>query len=79
MRKLVLPKIIEFEPSAILVSAGFDIHRCDKINSGFVGLYEHDFEFISHSIMTIKDILDSSILFKENGSRVKIINVLEGG
>jgi acetoin utilization deacetylase AcuC-like enzyme len=79
MRKFIVTKIIEFEPSAIMVSAGFDIHRNDRINNGFIGLYEKDFEFIAQSMMTVKDVLDNSPAYKDNNVRVKIISVLEGG
>ena len=37
MRDVVLPRVARFKPDLILISAGFDAHKKDCINMGYIG------------------------------------------
>jgi hypothetical protein len=39
-RRAIFPRLMEFNPDLILISAGFDAHKKDAMASGFVGLIE---------------------------------------
>jgi hypothetical protein len=47
-RTNILPNLREFDPDLIFISAGFDAHRKDTMNFGYVGMVEDDYE--SHCI-----------------------------
>ncbi len=36
-RDKILPAVADFKPDIIIVSAGFDAHRKDFMNSGYIG------------------------------------------
>lgn len=62
-----LPRLTEFEPEMIFISAGFDAHREDDL--GQMGLVESDYVYITRRLM---DVADASA-----GGRV--VSSLEGG
>ncbi len=68
-RKTVLPHLREFDPDLIFISAGFDAHRRDTMNFGYVGMVEDDYEWITEQLVKIANTCC-------NG---RIISVLEGG
>lgn len=62
-----IPRLEEFQPEMIFISAGFDAHREDDM--GQLGLTEQDFAWITQRI---KDIA-------KRYSKGRIVSVLEGG
>jgi acetoin utilization deacetylase AcuC-like enzyme len=62
-----MPRLEEFKPQMVFISAGFDAHREDEL--GQLGLVEADYEWITRRI---KDIAD-----RHSGGR--IVSCLEGG
>ena len=49
----ILPKLVDFNPDFILISAGFDAHKKDEINGGYVALNEHDYEWVTRQIVQV--------------------------
>ena len=62
-----LPRLNEFEPQMIFVSAGFDAHREDGL--GQMGLVEADYTYITERLMEVAE--------RHAGGR--IVSSLEGG
>jgi len=71
MRDLVeamwMPRLEEFKPQMIFISAGFDAHREDEL--GQLGLVEADYEWLTRRIKAVAD--------RHAGGR--IVSCLEGG
>jgi acetoin utilization deacetylase AcuC-like enzyme len=63
----ILPRILEFAPDLIILSAGFDAHRRDPL--GNINLVEADFAWVTRKLMEIAQ--------RRCGGR--IVSVLEGG
>lgn len=53
-RQEILPKLVKFKPDLILVSAGFDAHKKDTINFGYIGLLEEDYEWVTHQLVQVR-------------------------
>jgi acetoin utilization deacetylase AcuC-like enzyme len=68
-RNEVFPKLEEFQPDLILISAGFDAHRRDELNHGHVQLEEPDYEWFTQSIVRISNKCCPG----------RVVSVLEGG
>jgi hypothetical protein len=68
-RKIILPRLKDFEPDIIFISAGFDAHRKDTMNFGYVGMVEEDYEWLTEQIVKVANSCC-------NG---RIVSVLEGG
>lgn len=68
-RKKIFPHLRDFDPDLIFISAGFDGHRRDTMNFGYVGLVEEDYEWITEQLVKIANTCC-------NG---RVISVLEGG
>lgn len=68
-RKSVLPRLREFDPDIIFISAGFDAHRKDTMNFGYVGMVEDDYEWVTEQIVKVANSCC-------NG---RVVSVLEGG
>ena len=64
---VILPKLQEFGPDLIVISAGFDAHKLDPLAN--LNLSEDDFGWATHRIMEIADLRSAG----------KVISVLEGG
>lgn len=66
---IVLPRLREFQPDFMFISAGFDAHFKDAINGGFCGATEHDYEWITQQLVAIAN----------ECCEGRIVSVLEGG
>ena len=67
INKIWIPRLQEFKPQLIVISAGFDAHREDDL--GQMGLVEDDYVWITQQLMAIaKQYCDG-----------KIVSCLEGG
>jgi len=62
-----LPRLEEFKPQMVFVSAGFDAHREDEL--GQLGLVEADYEWITRQIKAVA----------ERHASGRIVSCLEGG
>jgi acetoin utilization deacetylase AcuC-like enzyme len=71
IRKLIethwVPRLDEFKPELIFISAGFDAHREDEL--GQLGLVEADYEWMTR---LLKDLADRH-------AQGRIVSCLEGG
>jgi acetoin utilization deacetylase AcuC-like enzyme len=63
----ILPRIDEFEPNLIIISAGFDAHRRDPLAN--LNLDEEDFAWATHQVKAIA----------EEHCSGRIVSLLEGG
>lgn len=68
-RKKILPHLRDFDPDIIFISAGFDAHKKDSMNFGYVGMVEDDYEWVTGELVKIANTCC-------NG---RIVSVLEGG
>ncbi|CAH0515551.1 unnamed protein product [Peronospora belbahrii] len=68
-RDRILPKLRDFNPDLIFLSAGFDAHKKELVNWGYVSLLEQDYEWL---VRHIKQVANTCC----NG---RLISVLEGG
>lgn len=68
-RNTIFPRLREFEPDIIFISAGFDAHKKDTMNFGYVGMVEDDYEWVTEQLVGIANSCC-------NG---RIVSVLEGG
>ncbi len=62
-----MPRLEEFRPQMIFISAGFDAHREDDL--GQLGLVESDYEWITQRIKAVAD----------RHAKGRIVSCLEGG
>ncbi|KAI9982316.1 hypothetical protein PInf_008231 [Phytophthora infestans] len=68
-RDRILPKLREFNPDLIFLSAGFDAHKKELVNWGYVSLLEQDYEWlVSHVKRVANSCCDG-----------RLVSVLEGG
>lgn len=65
--QIILPRLNEFEPDMIFISAGFDAHKADEISS--INLLENDFYWITEQLVKVA----------EKTAKGRVISVLEGG
>jgi hypothetical protein len=68
-RKNVIPALLDFNPDMIFISAGFDAHRKDTMNFGYVGMIEEDYEWLTEQLVKVANTCC-------NG---RVVSVLEGG
>jgi len=68
-RKKILPMLRDFDPDIIFISAGFDAHKKDSMNFGYVGMVEDDYEWVTEQLVRMANTCC-------NG---RIVSVLEGG
>jgi len=68
-RKTILPHLVQFKPDIIFISAGFDAHKRDNMNFGYVGMIEEDYEWLTEQLVKVANSCC-------NG---RIVSVLEGG
>lgn len=68
-RKSVIPSLLEFDPDMIFISAGFDAHRRDTMNFGYVGMIEEDYEWLTEQLVKVANTCC-------NG---RVVSALEGG
>jgi acetoin utilization deacetylase AcuC-like enzyme len=62
-----IPRLEEFKPEMVFISAGFDAHREDDL--GQLGLVEADYAWITQRLVDIAD----------RYSKGRIVSCLEGG
>lgn len=67
MREGILPRIAEFQPDLLLISAGFDAHRRDPLAQ--INLQEEDFAWATEQLMEIA----------ANSCDGRVVSLLEGG
>jgi acetoin utilization deacetylase AcuC-like enzyme len=65
--QVILPRLREFRPDLIVISAGFDAHRRDPLAN--LQLVEADFGWVTRQIMAVAD----------TSAQGRIVSVLEGG
>lgn len=65
----IFPRLLKFKPDIILISAGFDAHKKDLINSGYISLLEEDFEWVTTHLTRIAN----------SCCEGRVVSVLEGG
>lgn len=65
----ILPALFDFNPDLILISAGFDAHKRDDINMGYIGVDEVDFHWLTKELVKISN----------SCCEGKLVSVLEGG
>ena len=63
----ILPRVEDFSPDLIVISAGFDAHRLDPLAN--LNFSEADFGWATRKIMEIADLRSAG----------RIVSVLEGG
>lgn len=68
-RKKILPHLVEFDPDMIFISAGFDGHKRDGMNFGYVGMIEDDYEWVTEQLVKVAN----------SCCQGRIVSVLEGG
>lgn len=68
-RDHIFPRIATFQPDLVLISAGFDAHRKDTINAGYIALGEEDFVWVTEHLL----------LLAEEHCAGRVVSVLEGG
>ena len=68
-RDKILPAVANHKPDLILISAGFDAHAKDDMNSGYIGLLECDYEWVTGELVKIAN----------KHAEGRIVSVLEGG
>ncbi|MCY4462659.1 MAG: histone deacetylase family protein [Albidovulum sp.] len=67
LENVIIPKLNDFAPDLIIISAGFDAHRRDPLAS--IDLEEDDFSWATHVICDIADA----------HSQGRVVSTLEGG
>jgi hypothetical protein len=68
-RQDILPRLREFDPDIIFISAGFDGHKKDSMNFGYIGMVEDDYEWVTEQL----------VLSAKTCCNGRIVSVLEGG
>jgi acetoin utilization deacetylase AcuC-like enzyme len=65
--QVILPRLRDFRPDLIVISAGFDAHMRDPLAN--LNLLEGDFGWVTRAIMTVAD----------QSAQGRVVSVLEGG
>jgi acetoin utilization deacetylase AcuC-like enzyme len=68
-RQEIFPSLMEFKPDMIFISAGFDAHKKDTINSGYIALVEEDFDWVTQGLVRVAN----------SCCEGRIVSALEGG
>lgn len=68
-REEIFPRLNAFAPDLIFISAGFDAHKKDSINSGYISLVEEDFDWVTKHLIRIAN----------SHCQGRIVSALEGG
>lgn len=69
LRSRAFPRISEFRPDIIFISAGFDSHEKDNVGCGFGKFIEFDFSWITKELQRLANLHCEG----------RIVSVLEGG
>jgi acetoin utilization deacetylase AcuC-like enzyme len=65
----IFPRIAAFKPDMIFISAGFDAHRKDTINSGYISLVEEDYDWATTHLARLAN----------THCEGRVVSALEGG
>uniref|UniRef100_A0A7S2DAK1 Histone deacetylase domain-containing protein n=1 Tax=Octactis speculum TaxID=3111310 RepID=A0A7S2DAK1_9STRA len=68
-RRTILPRLVEFNPDLIMVSAGFDAHKKDSMACNFIGLIEDDYAWVTSQLIRVANTCCGG----------RIVSTLEGG
>jgi hypothetical protein len=68
-RNEIFPRLMTFQPDMIFISAGFDAHKKDLINSGYISLVEEDYEWVTTQLIRIANSCCDG----------RVVSALEGG
>lgn len=68
-RDKILPAVADFRPDLILISAGFDAHRKDELNCGFIGVTERDYYWLTRQLVSLASTICGG----------RLVSALEGG
>jgi hypothetical protein len=68
-RSEIFTRLMKFKPDMIFISAGFDAHKKDTINGGYISLVEEDFDWVTSNLVKVANTCC-------NG---RIVSALEGG
>ena len=68
-REEIFPRIMTFQPDMIFISAGFDAHKKDTLNGGYVALVEEDFEWVTANLLKVAN----------SCCEGRVVSALEGG
>jgi acetoin utilization deacetylase AcuC-like enzyme len=68
-REHIFPRLMEFRPDCIFLSAGFDAHRKDEINGGYIALVEEDYDWVTANLIRIANTVCDG----------RVVSALEGG
>jgi acetoin utilization deacetylase AcuC-like enzyme len=60
-RNTILPYLVEFNPDIIFISAGFDAHKRDTMNFGYIGMIEEDYEWVTEQLVKVSLLLKISL------------------
>ena len=52
-RDEIFPRLMALKPDMIFISAGFDAHKKDVINSGYISLVEEDFDWVTQGLVRV--------------------------
>ncbi len=67
MESMILPRLREFEPDILIISAGFDAHTRDPLAN--LNLVEADYTWVTQKLMEIAD----------QSAKGRVVSLLEGG
>lgn len=65
----IFPRLMEFKPDFILVSAGFDAHQQDEIHSHMSSITEADYKWVTKKLQMIANTVCEG----------RLVSVMEGG
>eukprot|EP00605_Chrysophyceae_sp_TOSAG23-4_P001405 GSChrysophyteH1.ASY1.ANO1.1527.1 assembled CDS len=68
-RQQIFTRLMEFSPDLIFISAGFDAHKKDSINSGYIALVEEDFDWVTQGLVRVAN----------SCCEGRVVSALEGG
>jgi len=68
-RQEIFPSLMAFKPDMIFISAGFDAHKKDTINSGYIALVEEDFDWVTQGLVRVAN----------SCCEGRVVSALEGG
>lgn len=68
-RDKILPQVAAFKPDLIIVSAGFDAHKKDHLNNGFIGVTEREYYWLTRELVSLANTVCSG----------RLVTALEGG
>eukprot|EP00947_MAST-08B_sp_MAST-8B-sp1_P005845 g5845.t1 len=68
-RDSILPALWRFGPDLLFISAGFDAHKKDELNMGYLGISEPDYEWLTRELVKVANTCCDG----------RLVSCLEGG